>query len=187
MNSLIVVFKESLIISAFVNIVKAFASAYENSGFKRCVKGIAVCFRESGTYKWLSRYANKKPYYRYSFVYKIVMAIAGLVDMLFGAINSVALKWLSGSKAAESTVNACKSTVNIKLYGFGLLFMSIPIGSLIALIYAGSVNIFNIAVCWVVFVIGLLCVVFALCGGALESSFVLRAAAKFMNLILGED
>ena len=183
MKSLVVIFKESLVISALMNIAKAFVTAYNNSRLKKSMTGIAVCFKNSGTYGILFKYANKKPYYRYSLVYRIVMAIAGLFDRLFSFINSFMSDWLSGSRAAEDTVKVYNASAESKLTGFGILFMSIAAGSIIALMYAGGMSVVNAIMCIAVFVLGLLCVVISLCKGALKGSAVLRLFAEFIDLI----
>ena len=183
MKSLVVIFKESFVISALMNIVKAFVTAYNNSRLKKSMTGIAVCFKNSGTYGILSKYANKKPYYRYSLVYRIIMAIAGLFDRLFGRINSFMSGWLSGSRAAEDTVKVYNASAESKLTGFGILFMSIAAGSIIALMYAGGMSAVNAIMCIAVFILGLLCAVISLCKGALKGSAVLRLFAEFIDLI----
>lgn len=183
MRSFVVILKESIIISALVNIVKAFMTSYENSRLKKSVNAAALCFKNSATYGVLLKYANKKPYYRYSFTYKIIMAVAGLFDRLFAAINSLVKKWFSGSKTAEETLKAYRSDVQTKLGGFGILFMSIPIGSIIALIYAGRVSAMNMVMCWSIFIAGLLCVVISYCKDALKNSIFIKGIARFVDLI----
>lgn len=183
MKSLVEVFKGSFVISALISIVKAFITAYNNSRLKKNMSDIAVCFRNSVTYKVLSAYANKKPYYRYSFVYRIIMAIAGLFDKFFGWINSFVAGWLSGSRAAENTVKVYNSSAESKLMGFGILFMSIAAGSVIALIYAGGMSVVNGIMCIAVFVLGFLCVAISLCRGALKGSALIRLFAGFIDLI----
>lgn len=183
MKSLVVIFKESLVISALINIVKAFVTAYNDSRLKKNMTGVALCFKSSMTYRVLSKYANKRPYYRYSFIYRIVMAIAGLFDRLFGWINSFMSGWLSGSRAAEDTVKVYNAPAERKLMGFGILFMSIAAGSIIALMYAGGMSSVNVIMCIAVFILGLLCTVISLCKGALKGSAVLRLLAEFIDLI----
>ncbi len=183
MKSLALIFKESFVISALIKIVNAFIAAYNNSRLKKNMAGIAVCFKKSVTYRILSAYANKKPYYRYSFVYRIIMAIAGLFDKFFGWINSFVTGWLSGSRAAEDTVKVCNASVESKFMGFGILFMSIAAGSIIALIYAGGMSVVNGVMCIAVFVLGFLCVAVSLCKGVLKGSAVLRLFAEFIDLI----
>lgn len=183
MKSLIVIFKESLVISAIMYIVKAFVRAYDNSRLKKNIKGIGACFKNSVTYRVLSKYANKKPFYRYSFVYRIIMAIAGLFNRLFGHINSIVSGWLSGSRAADDTVKLYNASAESKLMGFGILFMSIAAGSVIALLYAGGMSNFNSIMCLAVFVLGFLCTLISLCKGALKGSAILRLLAEFIDLI----
>lgn len=183
MKSLTVILKESFVISALINTANAFMTAYDNSRLKKNMSGIAACFKNSGTYGVMKKYANKRPYYRYSLVYKIVMAIAGLFDKLFGWIHSFMSDWLSGSRSAEGTVKIWKSKAESKLKGFGILFMSIAAGSSIALIYAGGMSSVNIAVCFAVFILGFLCIVLSLCKGVLKSSAILRLFAEFIDLI----
>ena len=59
MKSLVVIFKESFVISALMSIVKAFDAAYNNSRLKKNMTGIAVCFKNSVIYGILSKYGNK--------------------------------------------------------------------------------------------------------------------------------
>lgn len=181
--SLTNVFKGSLIITTITNTVKAFFNAYKNSGLKNVVFAVGICFKESKTYSVLSCYANKKPYYRYSVVYGIIMAIAGLFDRLFGFINRLFTALFKGSVVSAEVNGIMKANVSKKLYGFGLLFMSIPIGSIISMIFAGSVSALNMSICWVVFVFGFVLVLIASCRTVFKNSIVFRAVKGFFDLI----
>lgn len=183
MNSLIVIFKESLVFSTLLKCVDIIIKAYKYSKLKKNINAFVSCFKSSRTFYILSLYANKKPYYRNSLTYRIIMAIAGLFNRLFGAIHNIAENCLRGSEAGKITVEAIKSPTNTKLYGFGLLFMSIPIGSIISLIVLGSVSTVNMIICWVVFFIGFLLVVIASCKNALSNSVVIKAAKGLIDLI----
>lgn len=181
--SLINIFKASLIITVVINTVKVFLTAYENSRLKKGVTAVGVCFKSSKTYSVLSRYANKKPFYRYSLVYRLIMAIAGLFDRLFSLINKVAKALLSGSIVSAEVDSALKADVNKKLYGFGLLFMSIPIGSIIAMIFSGGVSAVNMIICWTVFAFGFILVLTASCHIVFINSAIFRAVKGFIDLI----
>lgn len=183
MKSIVIAFKESFVISVIVGIFGAFTVAYRNSRLKNAAANIVICFKDSKTYNVLHRYANKRPYYRYSIIYKIVMFIAAFFDKLFGIIHNGVKNWLSGSKAAESTVKAVKTSADLKLYGFGILFMSIPIGSIISLIILRGVSSQNMAMCWGIFIFGLLLVIFACNSEAHKSSLVIKVIKKFFDLI----
>lgn len=180
---LINIFKGSLIITITINIVKAFMTSYKNSRLKKGVTAVGVCFKSSKTFGVLSRYANKKPYYRNSLIYRLIMAIAGLFDRLFGFINKIGAALLGGSSVSKEVYSAIKADANTKLCGFGLLFMSIPVGTLVALIISGNVSAVNMIICWVVFIIGLLFVLIASCESAIKSSFIIKVFAGFFDLI----
>ncbi|MDO4300674.1 MAG: hypothetical protein Q4D26_04685 [Clostridia bacterium] len=181
--SLINAFKESLIITAVTNVFKSFITGYENSRVKSAVNAVTVCFKDSKTYSVLSRYANKKPYYRQSLIYRLIMAIAGLFDRLFGSVNSIGSKWLEGSAFSAKVYKAIKSPAELKLYGFGILFMSIPVGSIISLILTGGVSPVNMAICWGVFVVGFVFVAAASCGSYVKSSALFKVISGFIDLI----
>lgn len=180
---LINIFKESLIIKLIINIFKAFMAAYDDSKLKKIVYYINICFKGSRTYSILSQYINKSPYYQKSMVYKMIMVIAGVFDKLFGIINKIISGLLNGSVFSSKIYSAIKADVNKKLYGFGLLFMSIPIGSIIALILLGDVSFMNMIICWGIFVTGFLLVVIASCESAIKSSVLVKAVAVFFDLI----
>lgn len=175
--------KGSLIVTVITNIVKAFEKGYDNSALKKNVSKIASAFKNSRTHKVLSCYINKNPYYRNSVVYKIIMAIAGLFDKLFGKINVLGTKLLSGSIVAKKVKDAYNSGVNQKLFGFGVLFMSIPLGSLFALICLGQATDKNMAVCWGIFAVGVILVITAVCKDSLKNSKVIKAVSTFFELI----
>lgn len=181
--SLINVFKGSLIITVIANVAKAFLNSYENSRLKKNVTAFNKCFKNSKTYSVLYRYANKKPFYKFSFVYKAVMAIAGVFDRFFAFINKVVTGVLSGSFTARKAVSAKNADVSKKLYAFGLLFMSIPIGSIVAMILLGSVSVLNMIICWVIFAFGFILVLIASCQPVLKNSFIFRAVKGFFDLI----
>lgn len=180
---LINIFKESLIIKLIINVFKAFMAAYDNSRLKKIVDSINICFKGSRTYSVLSHYINKRPYYRNSMVYKLIMAISGVFDKIFGIINKVVSGLLNGSAFSKKVYSVIKADVNKKLCGFGLLFMSIPIGSIIALILLGNVSFMNMVICWGIFVIGFLLVVIASCESAIKNSVLVKAVAVFFDLI----
>lgn len=183
MKSIVIAFKESFVISVIVSVFCAFERAYKVSRLKNISANVGICFKESKTYSVLYGYANKKPYYRYSIIYKIVMSITAFFDKFFGIVHGEVKKWFSGSKAAESTVKAVKSSVDLKLYGFGILFMSIPIGSIISLIILGGVSSLNLAISWGIFILGLLFVILACNSQALKSSIVIKMVKNFFDLI----
>lgn len=181
--SLINIFKGSLIITAIINTVKAFLTAYDNSRLKKIVNAFGICFKDSRTYSVLSHYANKKPFYRYSLVYRIIMAIAGFFDRLFGFINRLFTALLNSSFVSAEINSAIKADVSKKLYGFGLLFMSIPIGSIIAMIFAKDVSAVNMIICWAVFAFGFVLILIASCQAVFKNSAVFRAFKGFFDLI----
>ena len=111
------------------------------------------------------------------------MAIAGLFDKLFGKINVLGTKLLSGSIVAKKVKDAYNSGVNQKLFGFGVLFMSIPLGSLFALICLGQATGKNMAVCWGIFAVGVILVITAVCKDSLKNSKVIKAVSTFFELI----
>lgn len=175
--------KESFIVTAIINIIKAFERGYDNSVLKKNVSKITIVFNNSGTHRVLSRYINKNPYYRNSVVYKIIMAIASLFDKFFAKINVLGTKLLSGSIVAKKVKDAYNAGVNQKLFGFGVLFMSIPLGSLFALICLGQATGKNMAVCWGIFIVGVVLVITATCKDSLKNSKIIKAVSTFFELI----
>lgn len=175
--------KGSLIVTVIVNLVKAFERGYDNSALKKNVDKVTLAFKTSKTHYILSHYVNKKPYYQSSVVYRLVMAIASLLNKAFGGINTLGKRLFSGSVFAHKVCLAYKAGINDKLFAFGLLFMSIPVGSLIALIWAGQATGVNMAVCWAVFVAGVILVVAASCKDTFKNSKVVKAVSGFFDLI----
>ena len=66
MKSIVIAFKESFVVSVIVGVFCAFEGAYRNSRLKNAAAYFVRCFKDSKTYNVFYRYANKKPYYRYS-------------------------------------------------------------------------------------------------------------------------
>lgn len=181
--SFINVFKGSLIISLIIKTVRLFEAAYEESSFKRAALRAGSCFKASKTCGILTKYVCKKPFYKNSFVYRIVMAIAGLFDRLFAFINKAGGCLFSGSRFSSVILGAVKADTSGKLYGFGLLFMSIPIGTLIALILTGNSSLVNMVICWVLFIVGLIMTVIASCPRVFLNSALYKAFRLFFDLI----
>lgn len=183
MKSLSVVIKESFVVSTLLHIVSVFEIAYVNSGLNKVIRVLVNTFKNSVTYSILHKYACKKPYYRYSFVYRIIMAIAGVFDRLFGFINSLMTGWFSGSRAAEETVSACKAPVEIKFRGFGILFMSMAAGSFIYSLSLGMMTSLNTVICTGVFVLGILCVAISYLRGVFKGSIIVKVCTGLIDLL----
>ncbi len=177
------VLKESFFAGIIIYVVNAFSRAYDNSVLKKAVSAVSVCFLSSRFFSLLSRYANKKAFYRYSLIYRLIMAIAGLFDRLFGFIHRLAASWLAGSAGAANIREGLNSSLREKLFGFGVLFMSIPVGSMTAILLLGGISKSIIAASWCSFAIGL---VLTLCGAfeeALKRCFLVRGIKAFLDIL----
>lgn len=177
------VFKGSFFAGIIIYTADIFSRAYKNSVFKRAVGAVGVCFVSSKLFSLLSRYVNKKAFYRYSLTYRLIMAIVRLFDRLFGFIHRVAASWLEGSLSSAQIRAGINSSLREKLFGFGVLFMSIPVGSMTAILILGGISKTNIIMSWCSFVLGLL---LALCGAfeeALRQCLVVRGIKAFLNVL----
>ncbi len=177
------VLKGSFFAGIIIYTVNAFARAYDNSALKKAVNAVSACFLSSRFFSLLSKYANKKAFYRYSLIYRLIMAIAGLFDRLFGFMHRLAASWLSGSAGAERVKAGLNATLKEKLFGFGVLFMSIPVGSMTAILILGGISKSIIAASWCSFAFGF---ALTLCGAfdeTLKECFVVRGIRAFLNII----
>ena len=166
-----------------MNTVNAFSRAYESSMLKKAVSAVSMCFLSSRFFALLSRYADKKAFYRYSLVYRLIMAIARLFDRLFGFIHRLAASWLGGSASAERVKSGLNATLKEKLFGFGVLFMSIPVGSMTAILILGGISKSIIAASWGSFGLGLILTLMGAFDEALRECFAVRGIKAFLNII----
>ena len=81
------IIKGSLTVTLLMRVAEALGRGWEYSRLRKLALALALCFRESCTGRLLTRYINKEPYFRHSMTYRIVMAVFGLFDRLFGWIH----------------------------------------------------------------------------------------------------
>lgn len=163
--------KGSIIITIIIKIANTFINAYNNSNLKTFFAAIGRSFKFSGTRKVLSAYANKKPWYRYSFTHKVIVFLANIVDKILAFILSIFKRLIFGSSSAEAIKNSRKMSIKEKCFAIGTLLISIPVGAMIAGILSGSVTTVAIIMCWAVFGLGLIVVVVGAYG---KDSLIIR-------------
>lgn len=148
------VLKGSIIVKAVLWIICGFQNAFEYSLLKKFVSAVYRSWRGSFLHHICSKYVNKKPFYQSSLIYRFVMAIGRILDKPFGAIYKVFKPTIYNSRVCNFAKNAVGKDCKSRAYGAGLLLMSIPIGSLIALIIKGDCTPVTIGMCVAVFIFG---------------------------------
>lgn len=149
------VLKGSILVRAVLCVVYAFENAYGNSLLKKIVSAVYRSWRSSFIHHICSKYVNKKPFYKSSLIYRLVMAIGKAVDRPFGAIYRAFKPAVDNSKVVKFAKMAVGKDCTSRTYGAGLLLMAIPIGSLVALIIKGDCTPITVGMCVAVFVVGL--------------------------------
>ena len=166
-------------------IVRSALNAYDNSVLKRCVGAVGICWQNSAVHSIIHRYIYKKPYFRYSLVYRIIQGLAHIVDRLCGFLHRLIAPAIKGSML-YALVNKVKGlgAGNIT-YLAGILLMSIPIGSIVAMIITDSVTLTNMVLCWVIFAVGMFVVLCGIYMTAFLSSIAVRAVKWLTDIMLG--
>lgn len=165
------ILKGSIIISLVMKICKALTLAYNNSVLKRFFAKVDICFKHSFTRKVLSAYANKKPWFRYSLTYKLIMLIVKVIDIIFGFIYKLIKKCLFGSFTAFCCKNAASMSLTDKCYSIGVLLISVPVGAMIAALVFGTGNMLTMVLSWIVFAGGVMVVIVGIYG---KDSIIVR-------------
>lgn len=83
------ILKGSAVFSLLLRIFVFFENTWSNSCFKRFVDAAVRCWHGSFTGKTAEKYINKEPFYMNSITYRVVKAVFGVFDRLFGKINSI--------------------------------------------------------------------------------------------------
>ncbi len=168
-----------------INIVKFVLNAYKSSGLKRCADAVGRCWQNSIVHRILHGYIYKKPWFRYSLVYRLVCFIAHIVDIICGFLHRLIAPAIKGSML-YALVNKIKAlgTGNIA-YLFGILLMSIPIGSIVSMIITDSVTLTNMILCWGIFALGMFVVLCGIYCAAFGRSLVVRLVKWLTDIVLG--
>ncbi len=170
----------SIVISLCIKIVNILINSYNHSVLKRFIGAVGICFKNSLCYKILSAYAHKKPWFRYSMTFKIIMFFARIFDRIFGFIYSVIKKCLFGSKTAYGCKSCAKMPIMDKCYGVGVLLVSMPIGAMAASLVFGTVTAMTMVLCWAIFIIGVMTVLVGVYG---RDSIVVKFVKGFIAAI----
>ncbi len=170
----------SLVVSFCVKICNIFLNSYNNSVLKRFLKGVSNCFKQSCFYSVLSSYANKKPWFRYSLVFGIIMFFAKIFDKIFGFIYSIIKKCIFGSRVVNGCINSGKMSLTDKCYCVGVLLISMPIGVMAAAIVFKSVDVMTMVLSWLIFAIGFMTVLVGVYG---KDSIVVKLIRGFIAAI----
>lgn len=181
MNSLLNVFKGSKVIEVLLNIVKAFEISYENSRLKINLGKISNIYCQSVFYKKIQSYANKRPFYRNSFIYKIIMFFVGLIDRFCGFLNKFLGAILSGSIIKKGVEKFFKSGCEDKLFVLGVFSTSLSIGNFLAIIFLNISSIFSLIVALFMLVLGVVLIILSFVN--LEDSKFVLVFRKFIELI----
>lgn len=154
----------SKLVSFVLKLVSVFVCAYDNSKLKRFLSGLNDCFNKSITRKILASYAHKKPWFRYSLTYKLIMFIVKIADVIFGFIYKICKKCIFGSRL-ELVIKKGKSmALTDKCYIAGVLLVSIPIGAMLSSIIMNNCDVIIIVISWAVFVVGIMVVLVGIYG-----------------------
>lgn len=175
--------KGSVIVGFFINIVKAFVRSYNSSVFKIVVDNVCLMCRESFLGRALNRYIYKKPFYENSVTYRLIMAIAGFADRIFGWLN----KAIGGCIEGSAVINNFKAMLGGRLatafFAAGIVLMSAPIGSLFALAVKNNANNASIMICVAVFAIGAVMSFLSMFSKVVENCFIVRAVKWFIDAL----
>lgn len=177
--------KGSLLCRAIGFVASVFSNAYKNSRLKRFTLSVSNCFNESFTHTVLSHYVNKKPYFRYSLTYRLVIAIMHIVDIIFAFINNVFTKLFSGSSFCNDVISYKKSSLTQKLELIGVLVVSVSMGSFVSMALNGDFTRVILGVNSVIFVVGIVMLTAKYTLGFLEGSILFKALKEFF-VTLGE-
>lgn len=172
--------KGSALIAFVVKIALLFLDAYKNSFLKRLVDGVVVCFKESGTAHILHSYVMKKPWFRYSAIYALVMLLAKIVDKFFAFLNRVFKAMIKGSVVAEDTGKAVRLSLTDKCFCAGILLISIPVGVMIGCIVFKNYTIIKLVLCWLMFFFGIFVVLLGVYG---KDSLIIKALKNFIDAV----
>lgn len=176
---------DSLFGRIIINIVNKVMRAYDSSVLKKCVLALSRCYNASLFHSICHRYIYKRPWFQYSLVYRFLCFLAHIADMIFGFINRLIVPAVKGS-GIYNFVQRIKSlgAGNIT-YLAGILLMSIPVGSIISMIFTDSVTVGNMALCWAIFGIGMAVVLCGMYLTAFLSSLAVRLVRWLTDIVLG--
>ncbi len=172
--------KGGFIVSLGLKFISVFVNAYNNSLLKKFVDKVYFCFKQSVVRKVMSSYANKQPWFRYSLIYKFIMFLAKIADIIFGFIHKVIKKCLFGSRVAEGYKNIVAMSKIDKCYSAGVLLTSLPIGVMLGSIVFKNCTALTFVICWGMFFLGVMIVLVGIYG---RDSFIVKLIRNFIAAI----
>ena len=174
------VLKGSILFRAISAIFKAVINTYNASFVKKTIAKISYVFRQSLTYKALSGYINRRPLYRESFAYKVIMFFASLTDKLFGAVNRIITAIISGSIIVDIVKETFSTSQSFGLLS-GFLLMGCGFGAMLSSVIKGATTPSVIFICVGVFVFGALISIVCAHIDIIKNSFIYRFFASVIN------
>ena len=172
--------KGSKLVSYVLMLVSVFVCAYDSSKLKSFLSWLNKCFNKSITRRILASYAHKKPWFRYSLTYKLIMFIVKIADLIFGFIYKVGKKCVFGSRLALALKNGKAMALTDKCYIAGVLLVSIPIGAMLSSIIMNNCDVITIVISWVVFVVGIMVVLVGVYG---RDSVIVKLIKGFIGAV----
>lgn len=175
----------SVFCRSIINIVKKITNAYKGSMLKRCADAVGRCYRGSALHGMLHRYVFKKPWFRYSLVYRFVCFLAHIVDIICGYIHNILAPAIKSSMIYALVLKIKGLGTGNMAYLFGILLMSIPIGSIISMIITDSVTLTYMILCWGIFGLGMFVVLCGIYCSAFNKSLLARLVKRLTDIVLG--
>lgn len=163
------ILKSSFVFGFICQICNFFANAYNNSCLAKNINCIARVIKESRAYGIINSYVNKKPYYEYSVIHRLFMAVYSLVDRLMAVLNK-------GITAMAYSSIFCKAATNIYKSGNMLCALCImAMGICLGMALCGSLVCLTGAVVF--------CVLALACrGNVLKNCFIYRFICWLVKL-----
>lgn len=159
-------------------------NAYDNSKFKVAMDVKNRYKEDSIIHSILSRYINKKPFFKHSLLYRFLLFIFSIVDKIAGFLNKVISSVIINSAISKAWFKFIAIEAGNRAYLFGILLMSIPIGSVLSMILFDCVSIINMALSWIIFFAGMFIAFCSLNRQGFKNSFVTRTLNKIIEAIL---
>lgn len=177
------IFKGSILVKIIIGLFGIFKNSYNSSMLKKFADAVYRSWRGSLLHKILSAYVNKKPFFQSSFIYRIVMAVGRLLDIPFSALYRAFKPAVENSKAVDFAKKVVGKDCLSRAYGAGLLFMSVPIGSLIVLILKGDCTPVSLGLCVALFVLGAALSFGAVFNKVIQDSLIVRLVKKIFECL----
>ena len=175
----------SLFGSIVINIVNKAMKAYDGSMLKKCVSAVSRCYNASIFHSICHRYIYKRAWFQYSLVYRSVCFLAHIIDSICGFIHNMLSPAIKGSIIYALVLKIKGLGPGNIAYLFGILLMSIPIGSIVSMIFTDSVVLVNMGLCWGIFALGMFVVLCGMYHSAFNKSLVVRFVKWLTDSVLG--